>query len=70
MRRVAIWSFVAVLALAIAPAAGARAQATGVTRSVHAGWNLIALPPDTALTAIQGLYTLQPDDADYETVQP
>jgi hypothetical protein len=49
-----------------APAAGA----TAISASYPAGWNLIALPPGTSLTGTQGpLYTLQPGDSTYETIQ-
>ena len=43
----------------------------GQTVTYNAGWNLVAFPPGTDTTRVQGpLYTLQPGDTAYETVQP
>ena len=69
MRR--FWLLCGVLVfLLLTPSPRVRADAAGVPRSFHAGWNLVALPRGTALTGVQELYTFQPGDSDYEAVQP
>lgn len=49
---------------------GSRAQSDGQQRSYAAGWNLIAAPPGTNLSAASALYAWQPDAGSYVSVQP
>jgi hypothetical protein len=56
------------------PAARAQTPTTssgGTTVTYAAGWNLVALPPSTDLSKIKSsLFTIQPGDTDYETIDP
>jgi hypothetical protein len=52
-------------------AAHVRAQTGGMTITYPAGYNLVAFPPNTDISSIVNpLYTMQPGDTDYETIQP
>lgn len=69
MRRLAWPLLIFVLSLAsLVGSPRVHAQATGITRSYHAGWNLVALPSGTGFSGIQAAYTLQPGDTDYEPI--
>ena len=66
-------SFLAALLLVLGRGGFARAQAPTApqTFTYSAGWHLAAFPSGTNLSAITGpLYTWQPGDTSYETVQP
>jgi hypothetical protein len=53
------------------PAPTVTTNSGGATVTFAAGWNLVALPPDTDLTNIPSpLYTWAPTDTDYETIDP
>ncbi len=53
------------------PAATPATNSDGASLTFPAGWNLVSLPPDTDLSTISGpLYTWQPGDTDYETIDP
>ncbi|GEM_PF-1159176 len=47
-----------------------RAQSTGQQRTFPAGWNLIAAPPGTDLSAAAAVYAWQADAGSYVSVQP
>ncbi|HLZ71970.1 MAG TPA: hypothetical protein VKV26_18860 [Dehalococcoidia bacterium] len=47
-----------------------RAQSTGRQRTYPAGWNLIAAPPGTDLSAASALYAWQADAGSYASVAP
>jgi hypothetical protein len=70
MIRRPLWLLAALAAVLLMVAAPAHAQQTGAPKTYPAGWNLIALPPGTSLPATTLLYTLQPNDADYEALLP
>jgi len=57
--------------LLLAGGAHVRAQTGGNTVTYQAGYNLVAFPPNTDISSITTpLYTMQPGDTEYETIQP
>lgn len=53
------------------PHGHAQTLTSGIEVTFPAGWNLVSLPAGTSLSGIAGpLYTFQPGDTSYETVQP